>query len=117
METKYIKFEQNAVIILDDINSRSIPVKDLKICELCTLTWKKPIYHYSPSTPAKPVSPAVVEIKSRVDKPHEETGGEKSIVKDIFSELDKEVINNPESMIDTESRLKYTEIKQKYTNV
>ena len=37
--------------------------------------------------------------------------------KDIFSELDKEVINNPESMIDTESRLKYTEIKQKYVNV
>ena len=36
--------------------------------------------------------------------------------KDIFSELDK-VINNPESIIDTESRLKYTEIKQKYTNV
>ena len=69
------------------------------------------------SAPAKPVSPAVVEIKSRVDKPHEETGGEKSIVKDIFSELDKEVINNPESMIDTESRLKYTEIKQKYVNV
>ena len=37
--------------------------------------------------------------------------------KDIFSELDKEVINNPESMIDTESRLKYTEIKQKYIKV
>ena len=36
--------------------------------------------------------------------------------KDIFSELDK-VINNPESMIDTESRLKYTEIKQKYIKV
>ena len=37
--------------------------------------------------------------------------------KDIFSELDKEVINNSESMIDTESHLKYTEIKQKYVNV
>ena len=53
-KTKYIKFEQNAVIILDDIDSRSIPLKDLKICELCTLTWKRPVYHYSPSAPAKP---------------------------------------------------------------
>ena len=60
METKpkYVKFEQNAVIILDDIDSRSIPLKDLKICELCTLTWKRPVYHYSPSAPAKPESPS-----------------------------------------------------------
>ena len=91
-------------------------------------------------TPAKPVSPVVVEIKGSVDKPHEDTGGGFTIIsmgkigdedkksdfvgsvkmqtaKDIFSELDKEVINNPESIIDTESRLKYTEIKQKYVNV
>lgn len=82
METKpkYVKFEQNAVIILDDIDSRSIPVKDLKICELCTLTWKRPVYHYSPSAPAKPVSPYVVEIKGRVDKPHEDTGGGFTII-------------------------------------
>ncbi len=26
-------------------------------------------------TPAKPISPDVTEIKGRVDKPHEETGG------------------------------------------
>ena len=32
------------------------------------------------STPAKPVSPAVVEIKSRVDKPQEETGGGFTII-------------------------------------
>ena len=56
METKpkYVKFEQDAVIILVDSDDLNIPVKDLKICELCTLTWKRPIYHYSPSAPAKP---------------------------------------------------------------
>ena len=56
METKpkYIKLEQNAVIILDDSDSRSIPVKDLKFCGFCTLPDKRPVYHYSPSTPAKP---------------------------------------------------------------
>ena len=75
---KYIKFEQNAVIILDDIDSRSIPLKDLKFCGFCTLSDKRPVYHYSPSTPAKPVSPYVVEIKSRVDKPHKETFGKNS---------------------------------------
>ena len=55
METKpkYIKFEQDAIIILVDSDYLNIPVKDLKICELCTLTWKRPVYHYSPSTPAK----------------------------------------------------------------
>ena len=82
METKpkYVKFEQDAVIILDDIDSRSIPVKDLKFCGFCTLPDKRPVYHYSPSTPAKPVSPYVVEIKSRVDKPHEDTGGGFTII-------------------------------------
>ena len=55
-KTKYVKFEQNAVIILVDSDDLNIPVKDLKICELCTLTWKRPIYHYSPSAPAKPES-------------------------------------------------------------
>ena len=80
METKYIKFEQNAVIILVDSDDLNIPVKDLKICELCTLTWKRPVYHYSPSAPAKPVSPVVVEIKGSVDKPHEDTGGGFTII-------------------------------------
>ena len=75
MEKKYVKFEQDAVIILVDSDDLNIPVKDLKICGLCTLSYKKPVYHYSPSTPAKPVSPVVVEIKGRVDKPQEETGG------------------------------------------
>ena len=55
-KTKYIKFEQNAVIILDDIDSRSIPVKGLKFCGFCTLPDKRSVYHYSPSTPAKPES-------------------------------------------------------------
>ena len=32
------------------------------------------------SAPAKPVSPYVVEIKSRVDKPHKETGGGFTII-------------------------------------
>ena len=32
------------------------------------------------SAPAKPVSPYVVEIKSRVDKPHEDTGGGFTII-------------------------------------
>ena len=53
-ETKYIKFEQDAVIILDDIDSRSIPVKGLKFCGFCTLPDKRSVYHYSPSAPAKP---------------------------------------------------------------
>ena len=53
-KTKYIKFEQDAVIILDDIDSRSIPVKDLKFCGFCTLPDKRSVYHYSPSAPAKP---------------------------------------------------------------
>ena len=66
--------EQNAIIILDDSDSRSIPLKDLKFCGFCTLPDKRSVYHYSPSAPAKPVSPYVVEIKSRVDKPHKETG-------------------------------------------
>ena len=51
---KYVKFEQDAIIILVDSDDLNIPVKDLRVCELCTLTWKRPIYHYSPSTPAKP---------------------------------------------------------------
>ena len=82
METKpkYVKFEQDAVIILDDIDSRSIPVKGLKFCGFCTLPDKRPVYHYSPSAPPKPVSPYVVEIKSRVDKPHEDTGGGFTII-------------------------------------
>ena len=79
-KTKYIKFEQDAVIILDDIDSRSIPVKGLKFCGFCTLPDKRSVYHYSPSAPAKPVSPYVVEIKGRVDKPHEETGGGFTII-------------------------------------
>ena len=53
-KTKYIKFEQDAVIILDDIDSRSIPVKGLKFCGFCTLPDKRSVYHYSPSAPAKP---------------------------------------------------------------
>ena len=79
-ETKYIKFEQDAVIILDDIDSRSIPVKGLKFCGFCTLPDKRHVYHYSPSAPAKPVSPVVVEIKGSVDKPHEDTGGGFTII-------------------------------------
>ena len=79
METKpkYVKFEQNAVIILDDIDSRSIPVKDLKICELCTLTWKRPVYHYSPSAPAKPLSRTSEQVNSgeNVGSASLETGG------------------------------------------
>ncbi len=65
METKpkYVKFEQNAVIILDDIDSRSIPVKDLKFCGFCTLPDKRPVYHYSPSAPAKP-EPAKFDLVS-----------------------------------------------------
>ena len=51
---KYVKFEQDAVIILVDSDDLNIPVKDLKICGLCTLSYKKPVYHYSPSSPAKP---------------------------------------------------------------
>ena len=54
-KTKYIKFEQDAVIILDDIDSRSIPVKGLKFCGFCTLPDKRSLYHYSPSAPAKPL--------------------------------------------------------------
>ena len=79
-KTKYIKFEQDAIIILDAIDDREIPVKGLKFCGFCTLPDKRPVYHYSPSSPAKPVSPYVVEIKGRVDKPHEETGGGFTII-------------------------------------
>ena len=53
-KTKYIKFEQDAVIILDAIDDREIPVKGLKFCGFCTLPDKRPVYHYSPSAPAKP---------------------------------------------------------------
>ena len=87
METKtkkrrYLKFEQNAVIILDDIDSRSIPVKDLKICELCTLTWKRPVYHYSPSAPAKPATTISGRkpLKSLKSKKDSETGGGFTII-------------------------------------
>ena len=79
-KTKYIKFEQDAIIILDAIDDREIPVKDLKFCGFCTLPDKRPVYHYSPSSPAKPVSPVVVEIKGSVDKPHEDTGGGFTII-------------------------------------
>ena len=80
METKtkkrrYLKFEQNAVIILDDIDSRSIPVKDLKICELCTLTWKRPVYHYSPSAPAKPDLMLEVNLQGKTLTSSETGGG------------------------------------------
>ena len=81
METKpkYVKFEQDAVIILVDSDDLNIPVKDLKICELCTLTWKRPIYHYSPSAPAKP-EPAKSDHVCRnqvgtLDSSVSETGG------------------------------------------
>ena len=57
-KTKYIKFEQDAIIILDAIDDREIPVKDLKFCGFCTLPDKRPVYHYSPSAPAKPESPS-----------------------------------------------------------
>ena len=80
MKKKYIKFEQDAIIILDAIDDREIPVKDLKFCGFCTLPDKRPVYHYSPSAPAKPVSPVVVEIKGSVDKPHEDTGGGFTII-------------------------------------
>ena len=79
-KTKYIKFEQDAIIILDAIDDREIPVKDLKFCGFCTLPDKRSVYHYSPSAPAKPVSPVVVEIKGSVDKPHEDTGGGFTII-------------------------------------
>ena len=64
----------------EQLRQRFRTVKDLKICGLCTLSYKKPVYHYSPSTPAKPISPDVTEIKGRVDKPHEETGGGFTII-------------------------------------
>ena len=89
MKKKYIKFEQDAIIILDAIDDREIPVKDLKFCGFCTLPDKRPVYHYSPSSPAKPVSTYVVEINGRVDKPHEETGGGFTIISMGKIESDK----------------------------
>ena len=74
MEKKYIKFEQDAIIILDTSDSRSIPLKDLKICELCTLTWKRPVYHYFPSAPAKPDLMLEVNLQGKT-LTASETGG------------------------------------------
>ena len=80
METKpkYVKFEQNAVIILDDIDSRSIPVKDLKFCGFCTLPDKRPVYHYSPSAPAKPKADDLGTYKQSPDRL--DTGGRFTII-------------------------------------
>ena len=81
METKpkYVKFEQNAVIILDDIDSRSIPVKDLKFCGFCTLPDKRSVYHYSPSAPAKPSHSSAtedgLELSASVSSGQETGGG------------------------------------------
>ncbi len=82
METKikYIKFEQDAIILLGSSDGLDIPLKDLKICELCTLSYKKSVYHYFPSAPVRSVSPDVVGIKSWVDNPQEETGGGFTII-------------------------------------
>jgi hypothetical protein len=73
-KTKYIKFEQDAIIILVDSDDLNIPVKDLKICELCTLTWKRPVYHYSPSAPAKPDLMLEVNLQGKT-LTASETGG------------------------------------------
>ena len=78
-KTKYIKFEQDAIIILDAIDDREIPVKDLKFCGFCTLPDKRPVYHYSPSAPAKP-EPAKSDHVCRnqvgtLDSSVSETGG------------------------------------------
>ena len=81
-KTKYIKFEQDAIIILDAIDDREIPVKDLKFCGFCTLPDKRPVYHYSPSAPAKPATTISGRkpLKSLKSKKDSETGGGFTII-------------------------------------
>jgi hypothetical protein len=49
-EPKYLKFEYNAVICIDkdEANSEK-PLKDLKLCTLCTFSFGKPVYHFNKS--------------------------------------------------------------------
>ena len=78
-KTKYIKFEQDAIIILDAIDDREIPVKDLKFCGFCTLPDKRPVYHYSPSAPAKPDLMLEVNLQGKT-LTASETGGRFTII-------------------------------------
>ena len=86
-KTKYIKFEQDAVIILDDIDSRSIPVKGLKFCGFCTLPDKRSVYHYSPSTPAKPPVSDGRPSENRSDSNEKRTAQDRGAIQETGGRL------------------------------
>ena len=90
-KTKYIKFEQNAVIILDAIDDREIPVKDLKFCGFCTLPDKRSVYHYSPSAPAKPAVSDGRTSGIRSDSNEKRTAQDRGAIQETGGGLNKEV--------------------------